>query len=148
MTKPHFGAMVILETMWDWCGLEKRRYGAQGPPYFEINPDNNSGRRLYTLLGDITFRVTNACPEVVDHHSKHGKPDPAWLASNLQRATYDLLLVCGKVARSTYIGCGYQPQCPVLVLKHPAARDWKKEEILRWQKIIRSKYDAYKVCKG
>jgi hypothetical protein len=138
----HFGAIVVLETMWDWCGLEQSRYGNQGPPYFEINPDNHSGRRLYYLLDGVDFRVTNACPQVVSHSSQHGTPDVAWLTKNLQSVTYDLLLVCGRVAQQTFRASTFRPTCPILNMKHPAARNWTNEEMDRWRGLIRRLINA------
>lgn len=117
----HARAVVVLEVMWG----EPR---GVAPGFFHINPKNASGRRLYQLLGPHNFLVTNACRECVANARLKGTPDPERLATNLQRLTYDLLLVCGKVAQATFDRCGYRPECKVLKIKHPAARDWTKEE--------------------
>jgi hypothetical protein len=115
--------------MWGECG--------NAPGMFRINHRNHSGHRLYQLIRHVDFWVTNACREQVDSPNKHGRPDPAWLRWNLERLDYDLLLVCGRVARETYERCGFIPRCEVMKIKHPAARDWTKAEIRETQVRIR-----------
>lgn len=124
----HTKALVVLETMWGGNG--------KAPGLFRINPYNYSGKRLYSLLGHSDFWVTNACRELVSHANAHGKPDPEWLAQNLQRLTYDLLLLCGKVAQQTYDRCGYVPPCRIERMPHPAARTWTKAELERWRTLL------------
>jgi hypothetical protein len=127
----HTRCLAVLETMWGGNG--------HAPGLFRINPNNFTGRRLYWLLGHEDLWVTNACRELVANARLHGEPDPAWLAKNLQRLTYDLLLVCGKVAQTTYGECGYMPDCRVLEMPHPASRsDWSRLNLEAWQKLIQS----------
>ena len=121
----HARALVVLETMWGDAG--------RAPGLFKINPHNHSGKRLYKLLGHADFWVTNACPWQVGSATQHGKPDPAWLARNLQRMSYDLLLVCGRVAQKTFDQCEYVPPCKVLKMLHPAARTWTKAKLQEWE---------------
>ena len=97
---------------------------------------NFTGRRLYWFLGHYDLRVTNACRELVSGPTNHGTPDPIWLAENLRKMTYGLLLLCGKVAQQTYDQCGYRPTSTVLKLPHPAARLWTRELLDQWQKKI------------
>lgn len=118
----HTKAVVILEVMW---GETK----AEAPGFFRINPYNFTGSRLYYFLGHEHFLVTNACREMVATAKGRGTPDPERLAKNLQRLTYDLLLVCGLVARKTFNKCGHIPDCKVVYIKHPAARDWTTEQL-------------------
>jgi hypothetical protein len=125
----HAKAVVVLETMW---GDPK----ATAPGFFRINPYNHSGRRLYWLLGHEDFWVTNACRELVSNARQHGTPDPDRLAKNLQRLTYDLLLVCGKVAQRTYRNCGYEAACKTLFMPHPAARSWTKASLAEWRQKL------------
>jgi hypothetical protein len=127
--RPH--AVAILDTMW---GSEP----GEAPPYFKINPNNHSGRRLYSLLGDgFSLLVTDSCRELVTSASQHGKPDPAWLLANLTRMEsnrhIDVLLVCGKVAQKTYAGSDFDPgSSRVIEMPHPAARFiWTDELIAR-----------------
>lgn len=115
--------VALLDSMWgDRAGL--------APIAFRINPHNLSGRRLYTLCGaDVTLRVTNSCRELQTHANGHGTPDPAYVAENLKRLEpFDLLLVCGAVAKKTYkaAGCTYQN---AMLIDHPAARRWSKASI-------------------
>ena len=129
MLKVSTRCVAVLDTMWGGDG--------HAPGLFRINPNNFTGRRLYRLLGHKDLWVTNACRELVENAKGHGKPDPKWLAKNLQRMTYDLLLVCGRVAQRTYADCGYVPDCRVLKMPHPASRsDWSRENLDKWQKLI------------
>jgi hypothetical protein len=127
--------VAILDTMW---GSEP----GQAPPYFKINPDNHSGRRLYNLVGDAFLLVTNSCRELVTSAKDHGKPDPAWLAENLawmhEQRKIDVLLVCGKVAQSTYAKCETVPQAArVINVPHPAARFvWTAELMAKTREAI------------
>ena len=114
----HTKCLAILETMWGGSG--------NAPGLFRINPDNHTGRRLYFFLGHHDLWVTNACKELVGNARIHGTPDPEWLAKNLQRITYDLLLVCGSVAHKTFEECGYVPDCRIEYIPHPAWRGWTK----------------------
>lgn len=124
----HVRCLVVLETMWGRAG--------KAPGLFHINPQNHSGRRLYWLLSHSDFFVTNACRNQVNNAREHDKPDPVWLATNLQRCKYDLLLVCGKVAQATYARCGYVPNCRVLQIPHPAARTWTKATLEETRRLI------------
>jgi hypothetical protein len=126
-------ACAILETMWG-SPVERR-----APRWFQINRDNHTGRRLYWLLGHEDLLVTNACPQYVATAKHHGKPDPAWLAENLQRIECGLLLVCGSVAYNTFIACGAVPTWRrVMHIKHPAWRGWTKEALSQLQQQIRA----------
>lgn len=140
-------AVVILSVMWDWRSMTTDAgYIEQAPRYYNINPENKSGKMLYKLLGNKGFLVTNACKELVRSANDKGNPDPRWLSDNLYtlmvRHQYRLLLVCGKVAWDTYLDSRkwFQtgPNCRALKMKHPAARDWSKEEIERWQQRLSS----------
>jgi hypothetical protein len=93
--------VAVLESMWDWRQMTSGAGYAEAPRSFRINPKNYSGKRLYRIVGaDADLHVTNACRELVGSASEHGKPDPAWLRENLDLlAPFDVLLVCGKVAR-------------------------------------------------
>ena len=126
--KVHCRAAVVLETMWGNPGW--------APGWFHINQQNYTGRRLHWLLGHEDFWVTNACPQQVANATQHGRPDPAWLAHNLQRRAYDLLLVCGRVAQATYAHCGYVPPCRVVYIAHPAARTWTRAQLDECQQLI------------
>jgi hypothetical protein len=121
--------VALLESMWGWRG-----YSEAGDVirYFRINPDNFSGRRLYRIVGDgHNLLVTNSCRECQSTASDHGKPDPAWVASNLTflaSEKMDLLLVCGRIAKETYEASGFQfPK--VLFMDHPAARRWSNASL-------------------
>ncbi|MCK9568811.1 hypothetical protein M0R72_07720 [Candidatus Pacearchaeota archaeon] len=126
----HIRCVAVLETMWGTEG--------KAPGMFRINPQNHTGRRLYWLLGHDNLWVTNACPQQVANARQHGKPDSEWLSYNLQRCSYGLLLVCGKVAQATFAQCDYKPSCRILGMPHPAARTWTKAMLLEWQQRIQS----------
>ena len=116
--------VALLESMWGWRG-----YSEAGDVirYFRINPDNFSGRRLYSLIGPRhSLFVTNSCRECQATANDHGRPDPEWVADNLRflaSEKMDLLLVCGRVAKETYQNCGYVAP-HVIYMDHPAARRW------------------------
>lgn len=127
----HIRCLTVLETMWGTPG--------KADDLFPISPQNFTGRRLYWLLGHDELLVTNSCKERVGSAKEHGVPDPVWLAKNLQLVTYNLLLVCGKVAQQTYNECGYAPECRVLHVPHPAARGyWTRANLDSVQSLIQS----------
>lgn len=139
--------VAILEVMWDWRQMTSGAGYAEAPRYFQINPQNHSGRRLYRLVGlDASLVVTNACRELVTGPTQHGTPDPVWLAENLRildgdildEQYIDLLLVCGKVAQRTFKVCKYRPRAArVIEIPHPAARSvWTREFIAETAKTI------------
>ena len=116
----HTRCLAVLDSMWGNPG--------KAPGLFRINPKNRTGSRLYYLLGHRDLWVTNACREQVGSADEHGRPDPEWLAENLRLITFDLLLVCGKVAQQTYAKCGFTHTARELWFPHPAARgSWTKE---------------------
>ena len=90
----HVPVAVVLETMWGGSG--------EAPGWFRINPSNHSGRRLIWLTGVNPIWVTDSCREYVEKATQHGSPDPEWLAYNLQRLSYDLLILGGRVAQRTF----------------------------------------------
>lgn len=122
--------VAVLESMWDWRQMTSGAGYAEAPRSFRINRENYSGKRLYRIVGaDADLHVTNACRELVASASQHGTPDPAWLRENLEiLAPFDLLLVCGRIARVTYSRIGRE-YAPMLQIDHPAARRWSNEAI-------------------
>ena|ERR1700728_4767019 len=120
--------VALLESMWGWRGYSEK---GDEIPYFRINPDNFSGRRLYNIVGDHNLLVTNSCRECQASANDHGIPDPEWVAQNLsflEGQGMDLLLICGKVARETYLRSGFTfPK--VLFMDHPAARRWTSQKL-------------------
>lgn len=124
-------AVVILEVMWDWRNVTTSAgYQERAPRHFSINPLNHTGKRLHAWLKEYPrFQVTNACPELVSSAKGRGKPDASWLSENLQLlGPFDLLLVCGGVARSTY-KLSDAGSARVLEIPHPAARCWTRQGI-------------------
>lgn len=118
--------VALLDSMYNWQGLTP---GQVAPRAFKINPKNLSGKRLYKLIGPHRLWVTNACPQLQGHASGHGKPNPNWVKENLALlAPFDLLLVCGGVAREAFLSKVYDyPN--VFLMDHPAARRWTKESL-------------------
>lgn len=125
----HVRVVAVLEVMW---GNPR----PLAPGFFRINPYNFSGRRLYWLLGHQDLLVTNACRELVSSARGRGTPDPDRLAKNLRRLTYDLLLLCGKVAQQTWSVCGYVPDCKIVQMPHPAARTWTRQQLDEWKERL------------
>jgi hypothetical protein len=120
--------VALLESMWDWRGMTSGAGYEEAPRWFRINPDNFSGRRLYRIVGaGSKLLVTNSCRELVTSASKHGTPNPGWVKENLgylETQGMDVLLLCGKVAQSTFRLSGYQTKAHVIEMDHPAARRW------------------------
>jgi hypothetical protein len=125
--------VALLDSMWGWGGYNDA--GEEAPRYFRINRDNFSGRRLYRICGDHNLLVTNSCRTVQSSANHHGVPDPEWVGRNLAllaKEGMDLLLVCGRVAKQTYLRrpCGWNAHYPkVLFIDHPAARRWTNEKL-------------------
>jgi hypothetical protein len=120
--------VAVLDTMWG------ERNG-RAPRWFPINPQNHSGRRLYKLVGACELLVTNACPQLVNHATRHGKPDPKWLAENLARLEPALILACGNVAQRTLKESGFRGR--TVKIPHPAARIWTKKRVQRTARKIK-----------
>lgn len=122
--------VALLDTMW---GDQVQR----APRFFHINPNNASGKRLYKLTEGHVLVVTNSCPIMVTTANTHGVPDPKWVKSNLAVLGFDLLLVCGAVAKKTYLAthCNYKQ---VLYIDHPAARRWGTEQMQVTKSAINS----------
>lgn len=136
--------VALLDSMWSWAGYNTP--GELAPRFFRINPDNFSGRRLYKLVGNHDLLVTNCCSIVQQSANHHGKPNVEWVHANLLRAQkFDLLLVCGKVAKATFEeitsipsgatdGIAYIEGLNLNLIRwyaidHPAARRWTQEKI-------------------
>ena len=136
--------VVVLEVQWGYRG------STNGDRFFQINPRNFSGKRLIKLLGTDNFLVTNACPKLVASANGRGTPDASWLRANLLTLKPRLLVLCGKVAQSTFT-VDMAPDARVVRLRHPAARTWTKEE-LELQRLefidIRSEMGIVKPCRG
>lgn len=125
--------VALLDSMWGWGGYNDA--GEDAPRYFRINPENHSGRRLYSLCGDNHLLVTNCCRKVVASANEHGVPDSSWVAENMKFLRSEgttLFLICGKVAQKTFEGC-FSPTDRAcfryLYIDHPAARRWSRAKI-------------------
>lgn len=146
-TKPASAVVAVLEVMWDWEEQTSRAgYTQRAPKWFKINPRNKTGSVLYHLVEPrYGLLVTNACPQVVSHPSQHGTPDTEWLRTNLQQLVsygwVGCLLVCGKVANKTFDECGFDRECRVVRIPHPAARMWKRRD-LEWVRQVIQESDA------
>lgn len=121
--------VVVLAVQWGYPGDPVTRW-------FHINPYNHSGRRLIRLIGHDEFKVTNACPDIVFRASDQGTPSARWLRDNLKALRPDVVLVCGKVANSTFKRGMVGKAVRVFKLPHPAARNWTKQLIERWSHRI------------
>lgn len=121
----HYPVIVVLEVMWGDPEDE-------APNFFWINTSwNHTGIRLAQMIGDRHVYVTNACRECVASPNHRGTPDPVRLQRNLESVSFDVLLICGKVAQETYEASDYElpTGCKAYYMKHPAARNWKRREI-------------------
>lgn len=119
--------VALLESMWNWKNCHDGEEDAAR--YFRINADNFSGRRLYRLCGKNSLLVTNSCRKMQISANHHGIPDPSWVAENLKLLEpFDLLLVCGQIAKMTYgrTICNYQK---IIYMDHPAARRWSNQTL-------------------
>lgn len=122
--------VALLESMWGWRGYTEKGDVVR---YFRINPDNFSGRRLYSLIGEHNLLVTNSCRECQATANDHGIPDPEWVSDNLkflESQGMHLLLVCGKVAKDTYERSGFKFD-RVIFMDHPAARRWTSDGLMK-----------------
>lgn len=129
----HARNVAVLEVAW-----------GGGAPWFRINPRNFSGRRLYQLFGPHKFVVTNACPEVVDYACERGTPSPSWLRANLAKLQPTFVLLCGRVAESTFSSDMVAPSCMVHTIPHPAARTWTNDQLAHQAAVIRLKIEKEK----
>lgn len=137
--------VALLEVMWDWqARTTSAGYAEQAPRYFEINPGNFTGSRLYSWLGsEYSLMATNACPQLVSSAKGRGKPDKDWVRDNLAtlhertvRGQFDLLLVCGAVAAKTYSFIDAR-DARIVEVPHPAARGWTRGALFQAGRFIR-----------
>lgn len=146
--------LAILETMWDWRAMTSGAGYREAPPFFCINPDNFSGRRLYQWTEEEPgcLWCTNVCPELVSGPEHHGTPSVERLAANLQRwrslrkLDGDSLdsrgrgwgyLCCGNVVQDTFDRLAEKPPGRILYVPHPAARTWTKATLEQVGRYIR-----------
>lgn len=137
--------VAVLDTMWDWRGLTTTAGYRQAPRFFQINPNNFTGRRLYQLIGSNSkLLVTDACPELVSSPKEHGTPNTKWLRDNLVQLHslmhgIDVILVCGRVAQKTFQQIHLEfTRTEVIEIPHPAARTvWTKAYIEQIHNQIR-----------
>lgn len=128
MTRP---IVAVLEVMWG-------RTPGQAPRWFRINPNNFSGRRLIKIVGSEDFWVTNACRECVVSASEHPRPDAAWLRENLTMLAPRALLVCGRVAQTTFCRDMALSDCVVMPMLHPAARTITSAQVELYAQVVRA----------
>ncbi len=135
-------AVAVLQEIYDWRGMTSSAgYVRQAPRHFEINPYNFTGRRIYQWLGHYDLLVTNACPQLVSSARGRGTPDKVWLSANLKELQpFELLLVCGSVAASTY-SIKDAGNARVIELPHPAARMWDRNLLDRVKEIVQAGND-------
>jgi hypothetical protein len=131
--------LAVLETMWDYRVSNSKSFKA--PRYFEINPLNFSGKRLYYFIGHENLLVTNACPSVVNNASQHAVPDVEWLDKNVNGIEANLILVCGVVARNTFLQIK-RPDTRIIIMPHPAARNWTKGAMELMRDKIQNSQDS------
>src|ERR1700690_397009 len=86
---------ILLDTFWG------ERAGRISPRWYNINPNNYSGKKIYKLTG-CNFRevmVGNICKYQVGYSNELGKPDLDWVKSNFDmipksiRASKPLLIM-------------------------------------------------------
>jgi hypothetical protein len=121
--------VVVMAVQWGYPGDRVQRW-------FRINPANHSGARLIRLIGHGDFFVTNACRDIVYNASEQGTPDPEWLARNLKALEPDVVIVCGKVAGSTFHAEMVPTATHIIHIPHPAARMWSKKLMARYTKLL------------
>lgn len=120
--------VALLDSMWNWRGCHEGDVDAAR--YFHINADNHSGRRLYRLVGNHSLLVTNSCRKMQSSANHHGEADGAWVLENLELiAPFDLLLVCGTVARKVYTTWLAEKYPNAIIMDHPAARRWSNAKL-------------------
>jgi len=79
----------------------------------------------------------NSSPYIVQSANHHGKPEPLYVASLLRRLEpYDLLLVCGAIAKSTFRLSPYKGEAPIIFIHHPAWRAWSAAGFLAVRQTI------------
>lgn len=136
---PKVRCVAILEVMWDWEEQTSTAgYKRKAPKWFNINPNNLTGSRLYKFLGHNSLLVTNACPDLVYSAKGKGTPSPKWLRENLKQLEFDLLLVCGSVAKKTLQKSRFKTSARIVEIPHPAARVWTKEKLEEIKNLIQS----------
>lgn len=122
--------LAVLQNAWD---PDWERY----PLFFDINPGNASGRRLYYTVGSHDLRVTNLSSEVGNHANDHRlKPDLPRLQRCFQAAPWDYVLLCGRWV-NRHVSVDMVP-CAVIKMPHPASRslpNW-------WLDMARKHIDA------
>jgi len=113
--------LAVLDTMWGSTP------GKRAPHVFRINRRNHSGRRLYSivdLLPDSTLWVTNCASVQGGHANDHRFPDLSNLTWVLGKFHWNVILVCGGVAKSGWNKLDPKGSWIAVKMPHPASRNF------------------------
>jgi hypothetical protein len=119
---------------------DPRHHGTLAPLWWHPGDSSVSSRNLRKMLPPgFSLLCINSCPYIVEGANAHGRPEPMYVAELLRRLVpYDVLLVCGAIAKATFRASPYKGYAPVLFIHHPAWRAWSASLISEVQQAIAS----------
>jgi len=127
---------------------DPRHHGTLAPLWWHPGDSSVSSRNLRKMLptenqdpphSPWDLLCINSCPYIVQSANHHGRPEPMYVAELLRRLVpYDVLLVCGAIAKATFRASPYKGYAPVLFIHHPAWRAWSTSLINEVQQQIAS----------
>jgi len=117
---------------------DARHHGRLAPPLWVPSDSSVSSRNLRKMVPEGSELLCfNSCPYIVASANHHGTPDPLYVARILRLlGAFDVLLVCGAVAKSTFRLSPYKGSQPNLFIHHPAWRAWSLVEFSRVRERI------------
>lgn len=118
--------MLVVALLDSFYTSSPRHWGTLAPLWWYPGDSSVSSRNLRRMVPPgAEILCINSCPYIVENANKHGKPEPLYVASLLRRLEpYDVLLVCGNIAKATFKQSPYKGYGCILFIPHPAWRAW------------------------
>ena len=118
--------MLVVALLDSFYTTNPRHHGTLAPLWWYPGDSSVSSRNLRKMVPpgwDIL--CINSHPYIVASANHHGTPDPEYVGVLLRRLwPWDVLLVCGSVAKGTFKQSPFKGSSPILFIHHPAWRAW------------------------
>lgn len=121
--------MLVVALLDSFYTTNPRHHGTLAPLWWQPIDSSVSSRNLRKMVPEeSSLLCINACPYIVESANHHGVPEPLYVAGLLRRLEpFDLLLVCGSIAKATFKRSPYKGSHPILFIHHPAWRAWSAD---------------------
>jgi hypothetical protein len=121
-----YSSLLIVALLDSFYTTNPRHHGTLAPLWWQPIDSSVSSRNLRKMVPDPDdLLCINSSPYIVQSANHHGNPEPLYVASLLRRLEpFDLLLVCGSIAKATFKRSPYKGSHPIIFIPHPAWRAW------------------------